>query len=183
MTHRRFAKISAALALAWMVIASPAAAQTCLCTEKAFDTRYKEAPVIFIGTVRSIEVVEAMRQPGWRDQPAIVQFAVDDGIKGVATGGTFTLHDSLTVNTCTGHPFEPSERYMVYAYARVAEKVEDWSIYDFPTGTYGTGGLCGGTKKAGDPRVPGDMERIVALQAAEAAEAEKAAKKKSFFGK
>jgi cystathionine beta-lyase len=40
MTHRRFAKISAALALAWMVIASPAAAQhtiTAMSASKAWN--------------------------------------------------------------------------------------------------------------------------------------------------
>lgn len=132
----------------FLAVALPSAAfaQGCTCTQDSFDNRWDEASSVFIGTVRSISTIEERVLPGVDDLPVEVVLAVAEPFKGDAGQKYFTLHTSLTRSTCTGHPFEVGRTYLVYAYVRRADSVEHWSLYNFPSGTYDVGGLCGGTK-------------------------------------
>ena len=58
---------------------------------------------------------------------------------------SFTLHTSLQNLTCMGYPFKKGVEYLVYAYERRVDASEPWSLYNFPSETYGVGSLCGGT--------------------------------------
>lgn len=132
--------------------------QKCNCTPKTLEARRNDADAVFLGTVKNIEVVEKFVQYGTDDLPVTVTFLVDDGYKGAETGKTFTLHTSLTRETCTGHPFVKWKKYLVFAYARKEETYETWSLYNFPSGTFDVGGLCGGTKLITDPRAAQDVK-------------------------
>ena len=59
---------------------------------------------------------------------------------------TFEMHTSLQNFACMGYPFEEGKEYLVYAYERTVDASEPWSFYNFPSETYGVGGLCGGTR-------------------------------------
>ncbi len=58
---------------------------------------------------------------------------------------TFTMHTSLQNVTCMGYPFKEGEDYLVFAYLRKEGSGNRWSLYHYPAGSYGAGGLCGGT--------------------------------------
>jgi hypothetical protein len=130
--------------------ASTAFAQSCSCTQDSFDNRWERASAVFIGTVRSIRTIEERVTPGVDDLPVEVMLAVAEPFKSAAEQKYFTLHTSLTRNTCTGHPFAVGSTYLVYAYVRRADSAEHWSLYNFPSGTYDVGGLCGGTKSGSE---------------------------------
>ena len=48
----------------------------------------------------------------------------------------------------------------MYAYQRVLEAPEPWSLYNYPSDTYGVGGLCGGTQAYGSEESKEEMKRI-----------------------
>lgn len=132
----------------------------CTCMPDTFDNRWRDAEVVFAGTLRKME--QSKEYPALdEDIPLEATFVVDDAYKGIKTGESFTLHTSLTRRTCTGHPFEPWGKYVVFAYRRKTETFEYWSLYNFPSGTYDVGGLCGGTKKLTDPATAEDLGRIL----------------------
>lgn len=157
--------IVAAAALFLLLLSSPAfsasqTAEKCTCTENTFDNRWNGAEAVFAGTVQKVEIVEKHVQYGNKDVPIEVSLYVDEAYKGAKTGGKFTLHTSLTHETCTGHPFRRGERYLIFAYLRREDTYELWSLYNFPSGTYDVGGLCGGTKEASDLGARADMKEI-----------------------
>lgn len=131
----------------------------CTCLPADIHTRTQQAERIYIGTVRSIETVESMIQPGRKDPPVIVTFDVEENFKD-AGAKKQTLHTSLTRITCAGYPFEEDKTYLIYAYKRLASTYEKWSLYDFKTGTLDTGGLCGGTVEASDDRAVSEIEQL-----------------------
>lgn len=133
----------------------------CTCTAKSFDTRWNDSAAVFLGTVKSIKTVEKYVEYGNDDLPVEVTLSVDDAYKGTETGEDFVLHTSLTRGTCTGHPFEEGKKYLLFVYRREAETFEYWSLYDFPSGTYDVGGLCGGTKGIKDAETAVDMREIM----------------------
>jgi hypothetical protein len=133
----------------------------CVCAPRKFDSRWKAATVIFTGTVRSIDIIKLQVQRGNVDLPASVSLSIDDVYKGkVKSGEAFELQTSLTKETCTGHPFEKGHKYLVFAYERSEDVVEDWSLYPLPSGTFDVGGLCGGTKDIDDKTVPAEIEQL-----------------------
>jgi hypothetical protein len=138
---------------------------SCACTAAEFNTRVQNADRIFLGTVTKIFIPEDLIQPGRKDPPAIVTFRVSEGYKDADAGRTATLHTSLTRTTCAGHDFALGEEYLVFAYRRRASTYEHWSLYDFKTGTYDVGGLCGGTRPSADPETAEDIRRLLALKA------------------
>lgn len=141
----------------------------CACAPRPLEARWKEATAIFTGTITSIEVIKIQVQRGNVDLPVKVKLAVDDVYKGeLKSGETFELQTSLTRETCTGHPFEDRRKYLVFAYVRSEDTVEDWSLYPLPSGTYDVGGLCGGTKDMDDKSVPAEIEQLKIRHAAEA---------------
>ncbi len=79
-------------------------------------------------------------------------------ILGDEENNSFELHTSLQNLTCMGYPFEEGKEYLVYAYKRTADKLEKWSLYNYPSETYGVGGLCGGTNYSDASSA--EMERI-----------------------
>ncbi|MEZ0261222.1 MAG: hypothetical protein ACAH80_09440 [Alphaproteobacteria bacterium] len=133
----------------------------CACAPSKLDTRWKNATVIFTGSVSSIDVIKIQVQRGNVDLPVSVKLAVDDVYKGkVKSGSSFELQTNLTRETCTGHPFEKGRKYLVFAYERQEDVVEDWSLYPLPSGTFDVGGLCGGTKDMEDKTVPAEIEQL-----------------------
>lgn len=132
----------------------------CTCTPNTPEKRWQEADAVFIGTVESITVSKEFRSVAFVDPPVEVTLLVDEGFKGATSGGKFVLKTSLTRETCTGHPFEPWKKYIVFAYRRTAEELEPWSLYNYPSGTYDVGGLCGGTKPITDKRTAWDTDLI-----------------------
>lgn len=155
------------LLLVLLLVSAPAAAREdrpdakCVCAPAKFDSRWKHATVIFTGTVKTIEVIKIQVQRGNVDLPVRVELAVDDVYKGkIKSGAAFELQTSLTRETCTGHPFEKGRKYLVFAYQRAEDAVEDWSLYPLPSGTFDVGGLCGGTKDMDDKAVPAEIEQL-----------------------
>lgn len=157
-------------AIPMAALAKQAAPVTCSCLPADVDTRIADADRIYVGTVRSIEVVESMVEPGRKDPPVIVTFDVDEAFKD--SGKKEELHTSLTRLTCAGFPFEEGKTYLVYAYKRLASTYEKWSLYDYKTGTLGTGGLCGGTQEidkleVGRDSTNAEVNKLRALKASD----------------
>lgn len=151
---------------------------TCTCLPEAFDMRVAKAYRIYTGTVRSIEIQEQMVEPGREDPPAIVTISVDEAFKDSAHKRSEVLHTSLTRVTCAGHAFEEGKTYLIYAYQRLASTYETWSLYDFKTGTYDVGGLCGGTVAVD---LPAAQEELTALRALKSANDSRLAPNKPEF--
>lgn len=155
-------RLFAAILVLLTLLPAPAVAEIlpCTCMPDTFDNRWRDAQIVFAGTLRKMEQSKDY-PPLDEDIPLEATFFVDDGYKGIKTGETFTLHTSLTRRTCTGHPFEPWGKYVVFAYRRKTETFEYWSLYNFPSDTFDVGGLCGGTKKLTDPAAAEDLARIL----------------------
>lgn len=143
----------------------------CVCTPDSFENRWAVADAVFTGTVTGIRVIEERVEYGARDLPVEVTLQVNAPYKNAAEETPFVLMTSLTRDTCTGHPFAEGEKYLVFAYMRKAETYELWSRYNFPSGTYDVGGLCGGTKAFSDPATGEDLKKIA--REIDAAEEEK----------
>lgn len=122
------------------------ASPTCLCETADIDARWRAAGAVFDGTVEEIRPVARYAPKPGMDPAVEVVLRVGEAFKGAATGEAFTLHTNLTKSTCMGHPFEQGESYLVFAYKRPAETRETRSLYNFPSGTWDVGGLCGGTQ-------------------------------------
>lgn len=123
----------------------PGTARACQCVIPAFETRWKSSDAIFTGTVTAITPIEKFRKSPLDEMPVRVDIAIDQIYKGQLDKKTLELHTSLNTHTCTGYAFKTGESYLIYGYQRKAETFERWSFYNFPSGTWDIGGLCGGT--------------------------------------
>jgi hypothetical protein len=157
---RVFAGISILVAL--MAVTLPARAASCVCSPDPFENRWRAVNTVFTGTVESIdEMHEYLRKTNAHDIPVRVTLKVTDRFKGAAKKGeTFMLQTSLTVDTCTGHPFEVGGEYLVWGYKREEGVYETWSLYNMPSGSYDVGGLCGGTKNMSDAKAADEIALI-----------------------
>ena len=155
-----YSQLSLTFCFLLCVFAAQQAFAACTCDPAPLETRWRNADAIFTGTVEKISTIEKYVQHANRDLPVKIVIRPDVFYKGDSTGETFTLHDSLTFDTCTGHPFEAQGEYLIFAYLRRAETYEHWSLYNFPSGTYGVGGLCGGTQSMKNPDAKKDIEGI-----------------------
>ena len=72
----------------------------------------------------------------------------------------FIMHTSLQNLTCMGYPFKEGAEYLVFAYLRKEGSGNRWSLYHYPSGTYGVGGLCGGTSSFSAAEAQRDLEDI-----------------------
>ncbi len=129
------------------------AAKACTCLEAPLDDRVSNADVIFSGTVEDVMTISRYMDRSMVDRPIEVRLSVDDTYKGTkkVRNNEFTLHTSQHQINCAGYTFVPGDRLLVYAYARRDSTREHWSLYNFPSGTYGVGGNCGGTKSLKSP--------------------------------
>lgn len=148
---------------------------TCTCAADKLERRWDASVAVIAGTVTDIKVVDEYVNYGSKDLPVEVTLQVDDVYKGKKIGKTFTLFTSITKVTCTGHPFELGKKYLIFAYERQDAKFERWSLYEFPTGTYDVGGLCGGTQLFDETVLAQELADIKARQDIDA-------KKKNIFG-
>ena len=123
-------------------------AQACTCLEATLSDRWRNADIIFSGTVESISTIRKYMKDNITDTPIEVFLNVSEVFKGKIKSKNkgFVLHTSQQKYNCAGHPFEVGQSYLVFAYLRRAETFEHWSLYNYPSGTYGIGGGCGGTK-------------------------------------
>ncbi len=142
----------------------------CICSPNSFSSRWNEANAVFVGTVDTITVAEKYVQYGNTETPVEVSLSVNDAYKGTKIGDTFLLHTNLAIETCTGHPFEEKQKYLVFAYKRSEDKYEVWSMYNFPSDTWDVGGLCGGTKLFTDAATSEDLNEIAKMSAPPAPE-------------
>ena len=169
MTMQRKALLLVAAAL--VLAATPAMARrndvSCICTPAPLAVRAQQADRIFVARADKIDIPEKMVEPGRADPPAIVSMTVSEVLKGMpADSKTAELQTSLTRVTCAGHPFEAGRSYLVFAYQRKASTYETWSLYDFKTGTYDVGGLCGGTADMMAPETQAELEQLRAMKKA-----------------
>ena len=157
---RVFAAVSILVAL--LAGAQAARAASCICSPDPFENRWNKVNTVFTGTVQSIdEMHEYLRKANANDIPVRVTMKVTESFKGAAKKDEkFELLTSLTVDTCTGHPFEKGGEYIVWGYRREEGAYEAWSLYNMPSGTYDVGGLCGGTKKLSDEKATAEIALI-----------------------
>lgn len=149
---------------------------TCTCAADTLERRWDASVAVITGTVTDIKVVDKYVRYGSKDLPVEVTLQVNDVYKGKEIGKTFTLFTSITKVTCTGHPFELGKKYLIYAYQRQDAKFERWSLYEFPTGTYDVGGLCGGTQPFDEVALAQELAEIKERQNIDA-------NKKNIFGR
>lgn len=150
----------------------------CSCTAGPFLQRWQAADKVYVAKAEEIRPRPDMRKAGHDDDPPIeVYLRVSKAYKNAAPHTTEELHTNLTKVTCTGHPFELGKTYLVYAYLRRAETHEYWSLYAFPTGTYDTGGRCGGTALIGSEQAQQDLRVLETMPPPVTAAPENAAKK------
>lgn len=166
------------------------AAEACHCARGSFNARWQEADVIFRGTVKEINVDHRRHLNAYDDKPVEVTFDVSGYFKGgigkmteflldrpIANGKeilevgryavperdedkNFILQTSLQNLTCMGYPFKEGEDYLVFAYLRKEGAGNRWSLYHYPSGSYGVGGLCGGTIPFNTPEAQRDLGDI-----------------------
>jgi hypothetical protein len=133
---------------------------TCQCMEAPLKRRWESARAVFTGTVTEIEIVKEWVARGNDDLPVIVTVTVDEPFKGVEKGNIFRFHSSLHKDTCMGADYETGKAFLFFAYEREERIYEKWSLYDFDTGTFDVGGLCGGTKKMDDALTAPEIAEI-----------------------
>jgi hypothetical protein len=135
----------------------------CSCMADTLEKRWEKSGAVFTGTVSEAAEVKEWSQRGNADLPLIVRVTVDQGYKGVEKGNTFVFHTNKSVNTCMGAEYTVGKSYLFFAYQRVPDIYERWSLYDFPSGTYDVGGLCGGTRASDDPATAAEIAEIEKL--------------------
>jgi len=145
-----------------LCLASPAMesqiSTKCQCMPQPLEKRWLDAEAVFTGTVTGIDTVEEQMQRGNADLPVKVTIHVDEGFKGLEKDSTFLIYSNLRHDTCMGGDFVKGKSYLFYAYMRKPEVYELWSMYDFPSGTYDVGGLCGGMRQMDDPDTAAELE-------------------------
>ena len=124
---------------------APGIARACQCGMPEFEMKWKEADAVFSGKVVTITPLEQYRKSSLDEIPVKVDIEIIQLFKGKIKEKIISLHTSLNDHTCTGYGFKLGESYLVYGYQRKAETYEHWSFYNFPSGTWDVGGLCGGT--------------------------------------
>ncbi len=119
----------------------------CACLAFPLEQQWAQASAVFSGTIEEIKTVEKYYDINITDPAVEVILRVDKAFKGedAKEGETFTLFTNIARKTCCGHPFVQDEKYLVFAYLRETYQYRPWSLYNFPSGTYDVGGLCGGT--------------------------------------
>ncbi len=162
-----FCLILACAAALVLPLPKPAAAlqksTKCQCMEQPLPRRWEDSQAVFTGTVTDIELVKQWTQRGNNDIPVIVTVTVDEGFKAVEKGNIFKFHSNQHHDTCMGADFEKGTSFLFFGYERREQFYEQWSLYDFDTGTFDTGGLCGGTKRMDDALTAPEIEAIKAL--------------------
>ena len=118
----------------------------CTCAPDPLNVRWSNADAIFTGKVMAIDPVPEFKTDNTHDPAVKVVFQVDEVFKGKDINGQIALYTSLAKLTCMGYPFKRNRDYLVFGYMRKAESYETWSLYNYASGTLGTGGLCGGTQ-------------------------------------
>ncbi|MDI1228733.1 MAG: hypothetical protein PSY14_13715 [bacterium] len=159
-------RLLACLALLLLMSLPAAAAQKqtrCSCMADPLPKRWEKADGVFTGTVMETLEVKLWSQRGNADLPLVVTVRVDEGFKGVEKGNTFKFHSNKHVNTCMGADYEIGKSYLFFAYQRVPDVYERWSLYEFPSGTYDVGGLCGGTRASDDPATAEEIAAFAKL--------------------
>ncbi len=136
----------------------------CRCVPSPFKYRWQNADSVFTGEIKNIDILYKYAWSSYDDKPVKITFNVAEFFKDnnnlkiqedinnnnknqaiTQENQQFVLHTSLQKLTCMGYPFKERGLYLVYAYKRLAAASEPWSLYNFPSDTYGVGGLCGGT--------------------------------------
>lgn len=156
------------LALALPVILAPAPAAAarkqpvsrCLCAPPSFEDRFRLADGVFTGKITNIEIVQERAERNVADTPVKVTIDVDKGYKAVPDHVQFILNSNMNVNTCMGYKYETGKSYLFYVYMRRPETAEEWSLYDYPSGTYDVGGICGGTVPLNEAGTVPEIETI-----------------------
>lgn len=155
------------LALALVLAACPAFAgqkfTRCSCMPETLAKRWEKSGAVFTGTVTEAAEVTQLTQRGNADLPLAVTVTVETGYKGVEKGNVFKFHTNKNVDTCMGAHFDVGKSYLFFAYQRVPDVYERWSLYDFPSGTYDVGGLCGGTRAMDDAATAAEIAEIEKL--------------------
>lgn len=119
----------------------------CQCLPAPLKKRWADSGAVFTGRVTAITEVKDFIQRGNADIPVIVTVEVTEGLKGVEKGNTFRFHTNQHKDTCMGADYVQDKDYLFFAYERTPDVYERWSLYEFPSGTYDVGGLCGGTAR------------------------------------
>ncbi len=135
----------------------------CSCMADTLEKRWQKSGAVFTGTVMEAAEVMEWTQRGNADIPVEVTVNVTEGYKGVEKGNTFKFYSNRHVNTCMGADFMVGKSYLFFAYQRVPDVYERWSLYDFPSGTYDVGGLCGGTRASEDPLTAPEIAAFAGL--------------------
>lgn len=160
-----------ALAFALLLPAMPAPAKKpvsqCLCAAIPFEDRWEKSDAVFTGVVTDIKVVKTRIVHGSSDLPVVVLVTVDKGYKGAFDHAAFLLYTNMNVDSCMGYDYKIGGKYLFYAYMRRPEIREAWSMYNFPSGTFDVGGLCGGTAPVEAASAIADLAAIPAKVAAD----------------
>ncbi len=156
------------LALLMMLVSAlPALASQkrtqCGCMAQPLEKRWGQSGAVFTGTVTEAAEVMEWTQRGNADIPVVVTVNVTEAYKGVEKGNTFKFYSNRHVNTCMGADFMVGKSYLFFAYQRVPDVYERWSLYDFPSGTYDVGGLCGGTRAREDAQTAAEIAEFSRL--------------------
>ena len=165
-------------------------AYACRCVPASFKYRWSKSNAVLVGTVSEIKPLYKYAWSQYDDKPVQVTLKVKEYWKGGdgdsvdvesladredgeepkmisktvpgedGEGEEFLLHTSLQNLTCMGYPFKEGSEYLIFAYERKLDEAEPWSLYNYPSETFGVGGLCGGTKAITDRSVKSEMKRI-----------------------
>ena len=149
-------KFFLSFAIAVTIGLSAQSAMACTCLEPTLSDRHQNADVIFSGTVDEVVRIPKYHKSNMADTPIEVTFTVQDVFKG-EDRKAITLHTSFKKYNCAGFAFEVGQPYLVFAYLRRQETFEHWSLYNYPSGTYGVGGGCGGTKPLNSAKAQGEI--------------------------
>jgi hypothetical protein len=148
---RRLALIALISCLFYGFAALPAHAgrhkTVCQCMPAPLKKRWADSGAVFTGRVTAITEVKDFIQRGNADIPVVVTVEVTEGLKGVEKGNIFRFHTNQHKDTCMGADYVQDKDYLFFAYERTPDVYERWSLYEFPSGTYDVGGLCGGTAR------------------------------------
>lgn len=148
------------LTFAFLLFISNSAFASCGCVPASLETRWKKADIIFTGTVHKIEVVNKYYKSTIPELPVKVTISILERFKGVKKEKEIDIHTSLSKFSCTGYPLEENKDYLFYGYKREPGSHEEWSFYNFPSGTYGIGGLCGGTAPIEDEDTKEELKAL-----------------------
>lgn len=132
----------------------------CLCTPDSFMNRWHAADAVFTGTVTDVKPMKDYLNKGSTEPPVEVTVKVDEPFKNADKDEDFIIDSSTPTYTCMGFNYQKGKRYLVYAYLRRQQTFEYWSAYNYPSGTYGSGGVCGGTKFYDAPQTAGEIAQI-----------------------